>query len=42
MSKKSWRSLITFIVLLALGVWFFADTRTPQERGGQVSIDPGQ
>ena len=41
MSKKSWRSLITFIVLLAAGMWYFSDTRTDEQKAGQVSVEPG-
>lgn len=40
MSKKSWRSLITFVVLIALGAWYFSDTRTEEEKTGRVSVAP--
>ncbi len=40
MSKKSWRSLITFAVLIAFGAWYFSDTRTEQEKTGRISIAP--
>ena len=31
-----------FVAAIAFGAWYFTDTRTPEERGGQVSVDPGQ
>ena len=40
MSKKSWRSLIGFVVLIALGAWYFSDTRTEEEKAGRISVAP--
>lgn len=41
MSGKSLRSLVIFIVMLGLAMWYFQDTRTPEEMRGQVTIAPG-
>jgi len=42
MSKKSWRSLITFVVLIAAGMWYFSDDRTPAEKAGRMSVAPSE
>jgi len=42
MSRKSWRSLITFVVLIMAGMWYFSDDRTPEEKAGRISVSPSQ
>lgn len=42
MRRKPLRSLVIFVLMIAVGTWYFADTRTPEQRSGQVAVEPGQ